>query len=62
MRGSVRLRIHTLDGNEPIHRPASSRALESGAGDWKARGIVKPEPIMRPRLYNIAQSSRFYRA
>jgi hypothetical protein len=36
------------------------RALfESGAGDWKARGIAKPEPIMRPRLYNIAHSSRF---
>jgi hypothetical protein len=33
-----------------------SRAL------WKARGIAKPEPILRPRLYNIAHSSRFYRA
>jgi hypothetical protein len=21
---------------------------------WKARGTAKPEPIMRPRLYNIA--------
>jgi hypothetical protein len=37
------------------------RALfESGAGDWKARDIAKPEPIMRPRLYNIALSSDFH--
>jgi hypothetical protein len=61
LRGSVRLRItHTRQTRTDNIGERPRALLTSGAGDWKARGIAKPEPIMRPRLYNIAHSAGFH--
>jgi hypothetical protein len=55
LRGSVRLRITHTRQTRTDNIGERPRALLSRGVVTGKRGIAKPEPIMRPRLYNIAQ-------